>query len=111
MREGTPADCYPSRNPINSYMAKQKNRRSPAPVGPTPFEESRDELFQHIIRCGVSGSDPDHIEEWFDETMRYFEDRYPELTKDQLNELRVLGVRFAKPPKARKDEPDAASAA
>jgi hypothetical protein len=92
-------------------MAKQKNRRPSAPVGPTPFEESRDELFQHIIRCGVPGSDPDHIEEWFDETMRYFEERYPELTKEQLSELRVLGIRFAKPPKARQGEPDAVSAA
>jgi hypothetical protein len=92
-------------------MAKQKNRRPSAPVGPTPFEESRDELFQHIIRCGVPGSDPEHIEEWFDETMRYFADRYPELTQDELRELRVLGVRFAQPPKARKADSDAASAA
>jgi hypothetical protein len=59
----------------------------------------------------VPGSDPDHIEEWFDETMRYFEERYPELSKDQLSELRTLGVRFAKPPKARKGESDAVSAA
>lgn len=92
-------------------MAKQKNRRPSAPAGPAPFEESRDELFQHIIRCGVPGSDPDHVEEWFDETMRYFEERYPELTNEQLSELRVLGIRFAKPPKARKSESDAASAA
>jgi hypothetical protein len=92
-------------------MAKQKSRRPSAPAGPTPFEESRDELFQHIIRCGVTGSDPEHIEEWFDETMRYFQERYPELTEGQLGELRVLGTRFAKPPKERKDNSDAASAA
>lgn len=93
-------------------MAKQKNRRPSASVGPTPFEESRDELFQHIIRCGVPGSDPDHVEEWFDETMQYFEGRYPELSQEQLSELRVLGVRFAKPPKeGKKAESDAASAA
>ena len=92
-------------------MAKQKNRRPPAPVGPSPFEESRDELFQHIIRCGVPGSEPAHIEEWFDETMKYFEQRYPELSKEQLQELRVLGIRFAKPPKSRTSESDAASAA
>jgi hypothetical protein len=92
-------------------MAKQKNRRPSASVGPTPFEDARDELFQHIIRCGVPGSDPEHVEEWFDETMRYFEDRYPELTKEQVGELRVLGVRFAKPPKERKGDADAASAA
>jgi hypothetical protein len=92
-------------------MAKQKNRRPSASVGATPFEDARDELFQHIIRCGVPGSDPEHVEEWFDETMRYFEDRYPELTKEQVGELRVLGLRFAKPPKERKGDVDAASAA
>ncbi len=92
-------------------MAKQKNRRPSAPAGPTPFEESRDELFQHIIRCGVIGAEPEHVEEWFDETMRYLQDRYPELSPDQVRELRVLGARFAQPPKARKTESDAASAA
>jgi hypothetical protein len=95
----------------DDYMAKQKNRRPSAPAGPAPFEESRDELFQHIIRCGVIGAEPEHVEEWFDETMRYFEGRYPELTKEQLGELRVLGTRFAQPPKERKAESDAASAA
>jgi hypothetical protein len=92
-------------------MAKQKNRRPSAPAGPTPFEESRDELFQHIIRCGVIGAEPEHVEEWFDETMRYLGDRYPELSSDQLDELRVLGTRFAQPRKERKSESDAASAA
>jgi hypothetical protein len=92
-------------------MAKQKSRRSSAPAGPTPFEESRDELFQHIIRCGVIGAEPEHVKEWFDDTMRYFGDRYPELNPQQLDELRVLGTRFAQPPKERKSESDAASAA
>jgi hypothetical protein len=92
-------------------MAKQKNRRTSAPTGPTPFEESRDELFQHIIRCDVIGAEPEHVEEWFNETMRYLEERYPELTTDQLRELRLLGTRFAQPPKERKPDSDAASAA
>ena len=92
-------------------MAKQKNRRTSTPAAPTPFEESRDELFQQILRCGVIGAEPDHVKEWFDETMRYLEERYPELTTEQLGELRVLGARFAQPPKERKSDPDAASAA
>jgi hypothetical protein len=92
-------------------MAKRRNRRQPPPVAPTPFEQSRDELFQHIIRCDVIGAEPGHVEEWFDETMRYFAERYPELTSDQLRELRVLGARFAQPPKAVKAESGAASAA
>jgi hypothetical protein len=92
-------------------MAKQKNRRPSTPAGPTPFEESRNELFQHIIRCGVIGAEPEHVKEWFDDTMRYFGERYPELTTQQLDELRVLGTRFAQPPKERKPESDAVSAA
>ena len=66
---------------------------------PTPFEEARDELFQHIMSCGVIGSDPAHQKEWFDETMAYMKDRFSELGGPQLQELRTLGERFAQPPK------------
>ncbi len=84
-------------------MAKQKNRTMKAPVNASPFEEARDELFQHIMRCGVVGSDPEHQQEWFAETMAYMTDRYPELAADQIAELRTLGERFAQPPKKRDD--------
>ena len=84
-------------------MAKQKNRTMKAPATPSPFEEARDELFQHIMRCGVVGSDPEHQEEWFNDTMAYMTDRYPELSPEQVSELRKLGTRFAQPPKKRDD--------
>jgi hypothetical protein len=84
-------------------MAKQKNRTTKAPVAPSPFEEARDEMFQHIMRCGVVGSDPEHQEEWFNETMAYMTERYPELSTEQIDELRKLGSRFAQPPKKRDD--------
>jgi len=84
-------------------MAKQKNRTMKAPATPSPFEEARDELFQHIMRCGVVGSDPEHQDEWFNETMAYMTDRYPELSPEQVAELRKLGTRFAQPPKKRDD--------
>ncbi|MDE3215189.1 MAG: hypothetical protein KGO03_02250 [Gemmatimonadota bacterium] len=79
----------------------------------TPFEEARDELFQHIIRCGVIGSAPEHQEEWFADTMKYMADRYPELAERDLAELRTLGDRFAQPPKANPtvEEAGAANAA
>ena len=95
-------------------MAKpQRNtatRRYAGPVEPSPFEQARDELFQHIMRCGVVGSAPEHVEEWFADTMKYMTERFPELDETKITELRTLGMRFAQPPKSR-TEPDAASAA
>ena len=95
-------------------MAKpQKNtgaRRYAGPVEPSPFEQARDELFQHIMRCGVVGADPEHVEEWFAETIKYMTDRFPELSETQIGELKTLGLRFAQPPKTR-SETDAVSAA
>lgn len=81
-------------------MAKPKSSKS-SPGSPTPFEQARDELFQHIMQCGVVGADDEHKHEWFDETMKYFSERYPELGDVQVKELRKLGERFAQPPKAR----------
>ncbi|HEY5218264.1 MAG TPA: hypothetical protein VIJ16_00585 [Gemmatimonadaceae bacterium] len=96
-------------------MAKPKNRRSgiSSPATPNPFEEARDELFQHIIRCDVTGSAPDHQQEWFDDTMKYMADRYPELAEPDVEELKKLGLRFAQPPKAKPvaEEAGAANAA
>lgn len=80
-------------------MAKQKNRSRTPAAAPTPFEEARDELFQHIMRCGVVESAPEHQGEWFSETMQYMTERFPELSTEQLGELRKLGERFAQPPK------------
>ena len=93
-------------------MAKQKNtsRRSRPVAAPTPFEEARDELFQHIMRCGVVGADPEHVSEWFGETMPYMAERFPELSEAQVTELRTLGERFAQPPKARQQTESTADA-
>ncbi len=81
-------------------MAKPKSKKS-GPANPTPFEQARDELFQHIMTCGVVGADDEHQHEWFDETMKYFSERYPELGEVLMKDLRMLGQRFAQPPKAR----------
>ena len=66
---------------------------------PTPYEEARDELFQHVMQCGVIGAEPEHQTEWFDNTIAYLAERYPELSPAQITELRTLGERFAQPPK------------
>lgn len=81
-------------------MAKAKSNKSPS-ANTSPFEQARDELFQHIMTCGVVDADREHQQEWFDDTMKYFAERYPELGEGQVKELRKLGERFAQPPKAR----------
>lgn len=86
------------------------NRRYTGPAEPSPFEQARDELFQHIMRCGVVGAQPEHVEEWFGDTIKYMSERFPELSEQQIAELKTLGLRFAQPPKTR-TESDAASAA
>lgn len=63
-------------------------------------------MFQHVMRCGVIGSEPEHQKEWFDETMNYLAERYHELSKKEITDLRVLGERFAAP--TRKPEPASA---
>ena len=83
-------------------MSKQKPKytRSAAPVT-TPFEEARDEMFQHIMKSGVIGAAPDDQKEWFDGAMSYLGERYHELSPKQISELRVLGERFSQPAKVK----------
>ena len=64
---------------------------------PTAFAQARDELFSHILRCGVLEAMPEHQKEWFDDTMLYLGDRYPALDQDQVGELRLLGERYCRP--------------
>ena len=80
-------------------MSRQRTRGPAGPATPSAFDQARDELFQHVISCGVIGSEPEHQKEWFDETMKYFAERYHELGSRQLADLRVLGERFAAPTK------------
>ena len=81
-------------------MAKPKSRKNDSSI-PSPFDQARDELFQQIMTCGVVGADAEHQREWFDDAMKYFSERYPELSEPQSADLRKLGERFAQPPKAR----------
>jgi hypothetical protein len=88
-------------------MAKKQIRQQRPSLNQSAFDEARDELFQHIMRCGVVGADPDDQGAWFNETMSYFAERYHELGEEQVKQLRTLGERFAQPPK-KKDDASAA---
>ena len=89
-------------------MAKPKLRPRRDVVANSPYQEARDELFQHIMQCGVVGCHPDDQKEWFDNTISYLSGRFPELKPNEVTDLRTLGERFAQPPKARSDSQAAA---
>ena len=65
----------------------------PRPL-PDPFDQARDELFSHILRCGVLEALPEHQKEWFDDTMQYLGERYNDLTAEELTQVRMLGERY-----------------
>lgn len=73
---------------------KKKADRS---AGPSAVDQARDELFSHILRCGVTEAEPEHQKEWMDDTMQYLAERYPNLSEEGLAQVRVLGERFCKP--------------
>jgi hypothetical protein len=75
-------------------MNKKKTLRDPEAVS---FAQARDEMFSHILRCGVIDALPEHQKDWFDDTMLYLADRYDDLTEDELTQLRQLGERFSQP--------------
>jgi hypothetical protein len=45
-------------------MGKQKTYKQSAPAAASPFDQARDELFSHILRCGVLDADPEHQKDW-----------------------------------------------
>ncbi len=78
-------------------MTKKKAApRSPA-AAPSALDQARDELFSHILRCGVLDAAPEHQKEWMDDTMQYVTDRYPDLKAEELATVRTLGERFCQP--------------
>ena len=75
-------------------MSKKKSEQNPDDVA---FAQARDELFSHVLRCGVIDALPEHQKDWFDDTMLYLADRYDTLSDEELAQLRLLGERFCQP--------------
>lgn len=75
-------------------MSKKKIRSTTDGLS---FAQARDELFSHILRCGVIDALPEHQKDWFDDTMGYVADRYEDLTDTELAQLRTLGERYCQP--------------
>lgn len=87
-------------------MNKKKTRSFAEAIS---FAQARDELFSHILRCGVIDALPEHQKEWFDDTMGYVADRYEDLSEQELTQLRLLGERYCQP--VRRVEPVESGAA
>ena len=62
------------------------------------IDRVRDELFSHIRRCGVLEAENEQREEWFADTIQYFREQYPELSEEELTNLRTIGERYCAPP-------------
>jgi hypothetical protein len=79
--------------------------KSPKPKETTArlFDQARDELFSHILRCGVLEAASGDQKEWFDDTMEYLAERYDGLTPRELNDLRQLGERYCQPVVGKKE--------
>src|SRR5687768_3886238 len=60
-------------------------------------DRARNELFSAIRQCGVIGAAEDEQVEWMDDTIRFLAERYPELTPEELDQLKVTGLRFCQP--------------
>jgi hypothetical protein len=85
---------YPILSPKGWCMTKKK---APSTSEAVSFAQARDELFSHILRCGVIDALPEHQKDWFDDTMGYVADRYEDLSDEELAQLRTLGERYCQP--------------
>ncbi|MFQ5690456.1 MAG: hypothetical protein ACE5HQ_09320 [Gemmatimonadota bacterium] len=63
----------------------------------TDLERARDELFSHIQRCGVLEVEEEQRVEWLDDTVEYLSERYPRLSKADLEQLKLMGDRYCSP--------------
>jgi hypothetical protein len=85
---------------------KKRDRREQRPERvESVADRARNELFSAIRQCGVIGAAEEEQTEWMDDTIRFLAERYPELTPDELEQLKVTGLRFCQPviPHGRQD--------
>ena len=76
-------------------MTRPKSPRSKRET--STFDRARDELFSAIRQCGVMEAGQEDREEWMGETLGFMAERHPELSKADLEQLRLTGLRFCGP--------------
>jgi hypothetical protein len=72
-------------------------RERHAKRGPTTFDRARDELFSAIRQCGVMEAAEVEQLDWMDDTLKFMAERHPELTPQELDQLKATGLRFCQP--------------
>ncbi len=77
-------------------MGTNKTQKTNRPAQ-TAVDRARDELYSHILSCGVLEAAAEQRKEWFDDTMEYLAERYDRLTNEDVASLRTLGERFCQP--------------
>jgi hypothetical protein len=85
------------RQPMKEGRLTKKKPAPRTPAMPTVLDQARDELFSHILRCGVLEAAPEHQKEWLDDTMQYIAERYSDLKPEEVAQVRTLGDRFCQP--------------
>ena len=94
-------------------MSRNRERK-PQPQRTTTtsaVDDARNELFNHINRCGVLRATEEQQAEWMRDTIEFLGERYPSLNKKQLEELEAIGLRFCRPVMAKPAGETAESAA
>ena len=79
-------------------LLTRKRRPKARPVqSQSVMERARDELFSAIRQCGVIAAAEEDQAAWMDETLDYMKERHPGLSGQELDQLRVAGLRFCQP--------------
>ena len=81
-------------------MSGQRNRERRNRTerrAPSSLDRARDELFSAIRQCGVIGAPEEDRQAWMDETLEFMAGRHPELTPQDLAQLKETGMRFCQP--------------
>lgn len=77
---------------------QRRNRPAPRNVSPsTVLDRARDELFSAIRQCGVIAAEREDQVEWMDDTLSFMKERHPDLSAQDLAQLREAGMRFCQP--------------
>jgi hypothetical protein len=78
-------------------LSRARERTRTAGARPSALDEARNDLFGHIHRCGVLRATREQQEEWMKDTVEFLGERYEALTREELEELGAIGMRFCAP--------------